>query len=88
MFLVKNKVIPSKYWVHDLSIKNNDNKTVYDILKDKHMPIPPEWDPNIEHNLFNFPNKDENGDTEAIRLAKKGIIPDKKYEHNPNVVNN
>ena len=34
------------------------------------MPIPPKWDTNIEHNLFNFPNKDENGDTEAIRLAK------------------
>ena len=31
------------------------------------MSIPPEWDPNIEHNSFNFPNKDENGDTEAIK---------------------
>ena len=53
------------------------------------MPIPPEWDPNAENNSFNFPNKDINGDTEAIRLAKKGIIPDiKKYYHNPNVVDN
>ena len=30
------------------------------------MPIPPEWNPNAEHNSFNFPEKDENGDTEAI----------------------
>ena len=31
------------------------------------MPIPPEWDPTIEYNSFNFPDKDENGDTEAIK---------------------
>ena len=31
------------------------------------MPIPPEWDPNAEHNSYNFPYKDDNGDTEAIK---------------------
>ena len=31
------------------------------------MPIPPEWDPNAEHNSYNFPDKDDNGDTEAIK---------------------
>ena len=43
------------------------------------MPFPPEWVLNAEHNSYNFPDKDDNGDTEAIRLAKKGIIPSKKY---------
>ena len=33
----------------------------------------------IENNKYNFPDKDENGDTEAIRLAQKGIIPDKQF---------
>ena len=31
------------------------------------MPIPPEWDSNAEHNSYNFPYKDDNGDTEAIK---------------------
>ena len=40
------------------------------MLKESNMVIPPEWDPNIKHDSYNFPEKDENGDTEAIRLAK------------------
>ena len=39
-------------------------------MKYYHMLIPPEWNPNIENNNYNFPDKDINGDTEAIRLAK------------------
>lgn len=43
MFLARNKIIPPKLWYHNPNIKNKDNKTVSDYLKQKGIPIPNEW---------------------------------------------
>lgn len=43
MLLAYKGIIPPKEWNHDPNIKNKKNKTVADILKENHIPLPNEW---------------------------------------------
>ena len=43
MLLASKGIIPPKEWIHDPNIRNFKNKTVSDLLKEKHIPVPNEW---------------------------------------------
>ena len=56
MILVYNEIIPPKEWIHDPNITNKNNKTVADILKEEHLPIPNEW---YDNNMKDVERKSE-----------------------------
>ena len=43
MILAENKIIPPKEWIHDIKIKNNDNKDIITIMKQNMLPISSYW---------------------------------------------
>lgn len=53
MFIAKNQFIPPQNWMHNYNIKNKDNKTLKDILKENHLPVPLKWKYNKIYEKFN-----------------------------------
>ena len=53
MFIAKNQFIPPQNWMHNYNIKNKDDKTLKDILKENNLPVPLKWKYNKIYEKFN-----------------------------------
>ena len=51
MFLANNGKIPSKEWIHDPNIKDKNNNTVADYLRNNYLPISNEW---YDNKMINY----------------------------------
>ncbi len=86
MLLSINNIIPPKEWYHDPKLCDNHGNTVAVYLLLNNISLPNEWKYEYDY-IIKYGYNKERYTTTAIRLASKGIIPPKEWEHDATIKN-